>query len=350
MLLSCGYCANSSPQPSAAAYPAVVFSGMCDASGAVPLDGRRFAVADDEDNVLRVYDAQSGGPPLFSVDLSPDLPLKKAKKPKKQKKNQREHSEDSKTKPRNSPELDLEAATRLGDHAYWLTSHGLNKKGRLIPARFILFATSIPREESRMTIVGTPYQHLLDDLLTAPALAQYALNDAAQRPPHEEGGLNLEGLTASADQKGMLIGFRNPIPNGRALIVPLLNPQAVLEGARAEFGEPLLLDLGGLGVRSLSWWRGRYLIAAGSFGSGGVSRLFVWDGHGEAQPVNDVDLSGLNIEAFFTPDERDEILVLSDDGAMDLDGTQCKDLDDPAQKRFRGRWLRAALGDSAPVR
>src|SRR5688572_22748463 len=30
------------------------FTGMCDASGAVPLNDHLFAVADDEDNILRV--------------------------------------------------------------------------------------------------------------------------------------------------------------------------------------------------------------------------------------------------------------------------------------------------------
>src|SRR5688572_27491330 len=85
----------------------VVFRGACDASGAVPLSDRRFVVADDEDNILRVYDADTGGAPLTQTDLSPalGLPLKGKKHPE-------------------APELDLEAATRIADRAYWLTSHG----------------------------------------------------------------------------------------------------------------------------------------------------------------------------------------------------------------------------------
>src|SRR3954470_5180846 len=86
--------------PSASADPDLVeFQGMCDASGAVPLGGDRFAVADDEDNVLRVYDAGRGGPPLHAVDISAALPLPHKKK---------------------TPETDLEAATRLGDLALWI--------------------------------------------------------------------------------------------------------------------------------------------------------------------------------------------------------------------------------------
>jgi hypothetical protein len=34
------------------------------------------------------------------------------------------------------------------------------------------------------------------------------------------------------------------------------------------------------------------------------------------------------------------VLVLSDDGSQLIDGTECKRLSDPAQKRFRARWIR----------
>jgi hypothetical protein len=53
----------------------VVFEGACDASGAVPIDRRHFAVADDEDSVLRVYDAWAGGPPILRVDVADAIDL-----------------------------------------------------------------------------------------------------------------------------------------------------------------------------------------------------------------------------------------------------------------------------------
>ena len=113
----------------------------------------------------------------------------------------------------------------------------------------------------------------------------------------------------------------------------------MLEGARAQMGEPVLLDLGGLGIRALSWWRGRYLIAGGPVGEGSRSRLFVWPGQGPARALDEVDLTDFQAEGFFSPEDRDEILVLSDDGGRLLDGVPCKDLDEPARKRFRGLWL-----------
>ena len=122
----------------------------------------------------------------------------------------------------------------------------------------------------------------------------------------------------------------------------MLNPtELVHEGARARLGEPRLLDLGGLGIRSMSWWRGRYLIISGGTASEATSRLFTWRGGDDAPvPVSAVDLTGLNPEAFFTPEQADEILLLSDDGSLPLDGVECKRLKDPARKRFRGVWVR----------
>ena len=38
-----------------------VFYGACDASAAVALDENTFVVADDEDNVLRIYSLKSPG-------------------------------------------------------------------------------------------------------------------------------------------------------------------------------------------------------------------------------------------------------------------------------------------------
>ncbi|RKG87672.1 DUF3616 domain-containing protein [Corallococcus terminator] len=307
-----------SPPPVAEPAGTVVFEGSCDASGAVELGGDLFMVADDEDNILRLYDARKGGRPLKTVDLSPSLELPVKKKP---------------------PETDIEAGSRLGNLAFWLTSHGRNSSGKKQPARLRFFATNASDAE-HVQLIGQPYTQLLEDLLAEPRLAPYGLVDAEPLPPKQAGGLNIEGLTAMLDAPGMLIGFRSPLTQGKALVVPLLNPEAVVrEGVSARFGAPRLLDLGGLGIRSLSSWRGRYLITAGATGSEARSRLFTWKGGDDRPvPVESVDLSRLNPEAFFTPDTSDEVLLLSDDGTVSLDGVECKRQKDPALKRFRGVW------------
>jgi hypothetical protein len=184
------------------------------------------------------------------------------------------------------------------------------------------------------------YRHLLDDLEQAPGLQRYGLAHAAELAPKEPGGLNIEGLTATPEG-ALLIGFRSPVPAGKALLVPLLNPEAAFDAGPLRFGAPLELDLGGLGVRSLSFWRGQYLIAAGPAGGQGPHRLYRWQGPGAAaELVADEPFADANPEAFFSAEGNDRILLLSDDGNRVLRGKACKKLDHKRHKRFRGLWLR----------
>jgi hypothetical protein len=307
------------------------FTGMCDASGAVPLNDRLFAVADDEDNILRVYDADRGGAPLGMADVSTRLSLPhKAKKPKKK----------PRKKPLKWPETDIEAGTRLGELAFWITSHGRNSSGKLKSERHRLFATSLPEEgdDLELSVEGVAYDRLLADLAADPRFKEFGLLRAAELAPKEAGGLNIEGMTAR-EEGGVWIGFRNPVPNGRALLFALLNPEQVIQGEPARFGDPLTLDLGGLGVRSLSFWRGRYLIVAGHYAGGAPSRLYAWNGRDGLTVLGSVGLDQFNPEGFFTPETRDTILLLSDDGSVMVDDTECKRQKDAQKKRFRGVWV-----------
>lgn len=304
---------------------------MCDASAAIPLSRSLFIAVSDEDNVLRLYDADRPGPPLRELDFSAALGLVKP----------------TRSDPLRAEESDLEAATRVGDLAFFVTSHGRSSSGKFKSARLRFFATTTP-PDGAATLVGQPYERLLDDLLAEPSLAAFGLRAAAELPPKARGGLNLEGMTARPEG-GVLLGFRNPIPNGRALLVPLENPSELIRGnANARFGAPITLDLDGLGVRGLSHHRDRYLIEAGHFDRGGASSLFVWDGPGQSPVrVQQLDLSDFNPEGFFTPENRDEILLLSDDGTRTTDGVECKRLRDPAARTFRGLWLTLPRQSSA---
>jgi hypothetical protein len=310
----------------------VEFVGACDASGAVPIDTKRFAVGDDEDSVLRIYDAERGGPPLHIINVAEHLDLNSKKK----KKGKKKHA--PKKRGLNSPETDLEGATLLDGQAFWITSHGLTKKGERDPRRFRFFATELPTEADELGMVGTPYKSLVEDMLADQRLLDLGLRGASERRPDEPGGLNIEGLTSTTDGQ-MLIGFRNPVPDNRAIALPLLNPKQVVQQEAAKFGPPMLLDLGGYGIRSLSSWHGSYLVIAGAIGDGDGSRLYKWDGATQLQHIAAARFDDLNPEGFFTPEERTDIMVLSDDGARTIDGERCKDLKDSSQKRFRGVWL-----------
>jgi hypothetical protein len=299
----------------------VRFEGACDASGAVAVDERHFAVADDEDNVLRVYDARLGGEAVHKTNLSKQIALKK------------------------KGEADIEAATSLDGRAFWLTSHGRTAHGVEDPNRSLFITTELPTLDERVEVHGEVYRDLLGDLTHAPALARYDLQHASELAPKEPGGLNIEGLTATPDGQ-LLIGFRSPVPGGKALILPLENPEALYTSGKPRFGVPIELDLAGLGVRSLSWWHGTYLIAAGPSAGSGPARLYRWGGAGTLPRLAAESVfAGANPEAFFTAENNDEILVLSDDGSRRIDGKACKKLK-RKHKSFRGLWLKLAVDKS----
>ncbi len=297
----------------------IVFKGMCDASAAAAVDGDRFIVADDEDNILRVY-SRSGGEALVEADMSEFLGNQGKKKAK---------------------EADLEAAAQLGNQVFWIASHGRNSKGKNTPERQRLFATTVTMRDGKVEItpVGKPYRALLEDLLKDESLAKFNLQSAAQLAPKAPGGLNIEGLAATPEGH-LLIGFRSPAAGGKALIVPLQNPGDVINGKPAKLGAAVQLDLQGLGIRSIERVGDRYVIIAGATGANEeIPRLFEWDGKGQPRVVPGVTLAGLNPEGvtFQSQDGKGEYFILSDDGTKTIGGMHCKDLKDPAMKQFRGR-------------
>jgi hypothetical protein len=240
------------------------------------------------------------------------------------------------------PETDLEGAAWLDDRIFWIGSHGRNRDGKFRASRDRFFATTVEKttQGGRLVPVGKPYTRLLIDLIADRQLKPFHLSAASKLPPKHPGALNIEGLCATPDKR-LLIGFRNPIPHGRALLVPLLNPNQVIAGATAKFGAPVLLNLGGKGIRDIGFWHGRYLIVAGSYDAEAVSEVYLWKG-GSAEPqrMTGVDLRDFNPEAVIVhPGNRLSFQLLSDDGTMMVDGVPCKRLPDVRQRSFRSIWV-----------
>ena len=298
----------------------VTYTGISDASGAVPMGTNYFAVADDEDNCLRIYRRKEGGPPVKIINLARSLGL------------------DPK-----HPELDLEAAARIDDVAYWMSSHSANYLGKYRYSRHSFFATTIKAspDGGDLVLLGQPYHQLQEDMLSAPTLRRFNLATAALKPPKEPGAFNIEGLSATPDKK-LLIGFRNPIPGGKALLVPFLNPQEVIQGKTARFGEPILLDLGGLGVRDISWWDGTYVIIAGAASAKSAFRLYFWSG-GTAEPevVKGVHFKGLTPEGIVIYPDKGlrKIQIISDDGTRLIAGVTNK-ARLLTERTFRSVWVK----------
>ena len=295
--------------------------GICDASAAIVIDDTHFLVACDEDNKLRVYNSQHPSTPVASADISGYFAKKNA-------------------------ESDIEGAALLGDTVYWITSHGTNTKGKKAKARRYFFANRLEFKNGKLRHrqVGTSCRRLLKDMKSDKRLKRYRFDKAERIPPKEQGGLNIEGLAATPANE-LLIGFRNPIPESKALLLPLMNAADVVAGEKAEWGDPITLDLGGLGIRSVDYWPENeiYLIVAGTFDSKGHYRFYRWSGKFGDAPlwIPNIDFSGLNPEAVVTyPGILDRVQILSDDGNKKRSNRRCKKLPaDSKEKYFRSIWV-----------
>ena len=278
-----------------------------DASAAVAMDDSLMFVANNEDEILRLYARYPGracSTAVYALDVRPNLNPSSS-----------------------NPQADLEAAVKLtngdGTRIYWLGSHSNAKNGNLRPNRFRLFATQVSGNCSgsppcSLTYVGR-YDYLRDDLIAwdknnlhGKGANYYGLeaSAAAGVVPTDINGFNIEGLVMAPNGTTAYIAFRTPLVNGsgpttslaqriQALMVPLLNMPALVAGSptpgpgAAQFGTPFTLDLGGRGVRSVdSSYPGQYLITSGPTNDASNPpaapynfRLFTWSGNPAAAPI-----------------------------------------------------------------
>ncbi|MFC7478325.1 DUF3616 domain-containing protein [Dankookia sp. GCM10030260] len=323
---------------------------------ALPVDGfgGRFAVANDEDNLLRVYDAgRVGGAPRATLDLDDHL------------------GTPADDRGRGKGKADIEAATWLGDRVYWIASHSRNGDGERRRSRHQFFATTVAAEGDGVTLrpVGRTLS-LLDELRRV--LDEDGLDlgwtvgrgEDDKRLVPERRGLNVEGLAARPDGRSLLIGLRNPLAGGRAVVVPFLNPREAVDGAAPpRLGKPIALDLGGRGIRSMEHSEARrgYMILAGPTADGvempnPAFDLYLWSGQpgggatrvaGFAEALADpatlrtstlAGRSNLHPEAMLVNREGSAVWLFSDDGDLQVNGTPCSELPED-QRQFRSMVL-----------
>ncbi len=256
------------------------YEGLCEASAAVALDDTRFAVASDDLEVLTLYERGKAAP-VATVPLD-DV-------------------------------TDIEAAARIGDTIFWLTSHSLNKDGDDKKKRKQLFATTVAPDGTVATR-GAVSRSLRETVAARLGMDEAALAKA----------FNIEGLAATPDG-ALLAGLRAPLTgDGEALVVRIDDPSALVglpppADAAVTGGAPAIaavstLDLGGRGVRSLERVGERYLIVAGSVEDGGEPpALYWWDGAEAVTPGPDVSLAGLTPEALFAWSDG-TVQILGDNG------------------------------------
>jgi hypothetical protein len=271
--------------------------GQQDGSAGVALDEKHFVAATDENNILRLYSTENEEPGKELIDLNTVLGFPK---------------EEGEFK-----ECDIEGATRFDANTiFWIGSHGRNKNGKVKESRRVFFATTAVPEGTppQVSLKGSPCKSLME----AFEKTDY-LKEAAKKKPEEEGGFNIEGLCAYRSQ--LLIGFRNPIPDAKAVVIPLENPAGVIAGEPPKLGAPIRLNLGGLGIRDMASWHNEILILAGDYKDRAAGakpqELYRWSGDPKDSPVPIAGTFGdLNPEAVLVYGEKgsESVQVLSDDG------------------------------------
>lgn len=208
------------------------------------------------------------------------------------------------------------------DHAgyvYAITSHSRNSAGERDACREKLVRFRIDGEQVVDPQLVTGLQRALTS--THPLLAAAA----EIREVKTRGGLNIEALEMTPDQSRLLLGFRSPLHEQRAIIACIENPQAIFEaGDEPQIAARLLtLDLGGNGIRGMGHMPllGGYLVLAGPvarerrqfelwFWSGDVDavarRITVagLPGFEHAEGVNSALIDGLQ-----------RLIIVSDDGS-----------------------------------
>lgn len=278
-----------------------------DASGAVAVDDNLMFVNNNEDAVLRLYVRYPNTAcraPIYSLNVKSNLNFTGS-----------------------DPTADLESAVKLvdanGTRIYWLGSLGNSTNGNLRPNRSRIFATQVLGDGTgsppyTLSYIGR-YDRLRDDVIAWDVNnlhglgANYfglAASAASGVSPKGVNGFNVEGLTLGPNGTTAFIGCRTPLVNSagpttptsartHALIIPLLNMPALVTGnptagpGAAQFGAPIVLPLGGRGIRSIDRTAtGEYLVTAGPADTVSTPpaapldfRVFTWSGYPLAAPV-----------------------------------------------------------------
>jgi len=311
--------------PLAAQTGLVRYSEICDASGAVALDGETFLVVSDEIDRAKGEKKQNTGDTLVVYRRGTPAPIQKFPL--------KDFLPDASG---DNDEADLEGVARIGNTLYFIGSHARSRAGKgalFAPNRHVLFSAKLEPDAGKHKITpdgDAPYRGLLADILASSDVAEN-LRVASTLAPDAPGGFNIEGLAATPGN-GLFIGLRSPLIDGKALVLSLEQPDKVLTGAPASFGATARLDLGRRGIRALHWTGNEVLIVAGPVGEGkdpsfGTDfALFRWSGKaGEAATeIKNVAVNSLRPEAVFIFPGSKQGMLLSDDGTEQVKDKDCK--------------------------
>ncbi len=139
---------------------------------------------------------------------------------------------------------DIEALTSDGNIVYAITSHSLSRSRKVRASRekIMMF-----RYEDGSIADFHSYGDLKKDLY-----AQFS--DFFQTSIFSPADINIEGLSYESVTNTLLIGFRSPVVDGKAIIVGIQNPKEIfLKEEKPRFSKPVTVNLNGLGIRDITY-------------------------------------------------------------------------------------------------
>ncbi|HUR65152.1 MAG TPA: hypothetical protein VMZ03_02275 [Chitinophagaceae bacterium] len=284
-------------------------NGIADASAAIVIDDDHMLVANDETNLLYLYNRRLSGMPVRSFDYNEGNALGLT------------DSIAGKWK-----EVDVEAGVRSTQDPsiiYWIGSMSNNSSFLNKPNRNRLFAMRVSGKIAEIKLTNAGYSDQLRRHLVLWGNAHgynFDSSAAAGRDCKRPDGFNIEGMVFGPDKRTMYIGFRAPLVplahRTKALIAPINNFEKWFNnGSPAgdpQIGAPIELDLGGRGIRDIICIPdGSYVIIAGSCGAELVPAVYTWTGNKNDAPVenNSFELSGLNVEGVVPVYEDGKLLL-----------------------------------------
>jgi len=316
------------------------YTHLSSASTAIGLGADCILVGDDEQNEICMYARQQSGMPVACFDFTSSLKLPEP----------------------NEPEVDIEASCWSRSHAnriYWIGSMSNSKSGDQKPNRDRIFATDLTGIgfQTQLSFIG--YTSLRSQVVKWGDSFGYNLTASTKTGtiPKQIDGFSLEGLEFGPDNSTLYLGFRTPfVPTTKrtkALICPVLNFEAWFNNGKPSgnpsFGNPIELDLGGRGIRSICKNDSNvYVIVAGAFDGTDNFALFKWTGKATDKPIQSLaNMTGLSPEGIvdvgssmdFKP--QTAIHLVSDNGTNDWydDGKESKDLTTPEFQKFMATWV-----------
>ncbi|MFK7856664.1 MAG: DUF3616 domain-containing protein [Granulosicoccus sp.] len=202
---------------------------------------------------------------------------------------------------------------------YAITSHSRDSRGKRSKSREKIIRSTLENNRLSKPIVR---RDLRQSLVAEFPILKYA---AKERILGTGNALSIEGLSFDSHGHNLWLGFREPVVDGKSVIISISNPVSALENNEPFVfnKKPILLDLDRGGIRDIVYdhYLDGYLIVTQREGTKKEKRfkLWFWSGNEKTDPIR-IKIAGVDnlkrTEGITTSmvNGQKKLLLLSDDG------------------------------------